>query len=293
MAVDDFLDSLASAVSFFFSNRRRHTRYWRDWISDVCSSDLRSEGAGVLVLKPVSRALADGDPIHAVVHGTAVNQDGRTAGISLPNRAAQEAMLRDAYRQAGIPPERVQYVEAHGTGTPVGDPIELKAIGAVLGRDRPAQDTWVVGSVKTNVGHLEAASGVAGLIKTALSLEHGQIPPNLHFRTPNPDIPFDALHLRVPRTVEQWPDTGAGPRLAGVNSFGFGGTNAHVILGAAPHRPDDRLEDGPDDGTRRDRALLVPLSARAPEALEARARSLVSFLTDPASSSEVSLHDLG
>jgi acyl transferase domain-containing protein/acyl carrier protein len=254
---------------------------------------VRSEGAGVLVLKLVSRALADGDPIHAVVHGTAVNQDGRTAGISLPNRVAQEAMLRDAYRQAGIAPEQVQYVEAHGTGTPVGDPIELKAIGAVLGRGRPAQDTCIVGSVKTNVGHLEAASGVAGLIKAALSLEHGQIPPNLHFTTPNPDIPFDALRLRVPRTVEQWPDTGAGPRLAGVNSFGFGGTNAHVILGAAPPRPVDHLDDRPDDGTRCARALLVPLSARGPEALEARARSLVSFLTDPASSGEVSLHDIG
>src|SRR3712207_1695058 len=162
---------------------------------------VRAEGAGVVVLKPLSKALADGDPIYAVVHGTAVNQDGRTTGISLPNRAAQETMLRDVYRQAGIAPQHVQYVEAHGTGTPVGDPIELNAIGAVLGSDRRGQDTCIVGSVKTNVGHLEAASGVAGLIKAALSLEHGQIPPNLHFATPNPDIPFDALHLRVPRKI--------------------------------------------------------------------------------------------
>jgi len=249
---------------------------------------VRSEGAGVVVLKPVSRALADGDAVYAVVHGTAVNQDGHTTGISLPNGAAQEAMLVEAYRQAGVAPEQVQYVEAHGTGTPVGDPIELKAIGAVLGDRRSARDACIVGSVKTNIGHLEAASGIAGLIKTALSLKHGRIPPNLHFETPNPDIPFEALKLRVPQTVEQWPDTGAAPRLAGVNSFGFGGTNAHVILGAP-----ERVEDGSGSGTRHDGSLLVPLSARSPEALEARARSYVDLLTDPASRGDVSLHDIG
>src|SRR3954469_11238884 len=224
---------------------------------------VRSEGAGVVVLKPVSRALADGDPIYAVVHGTAVNQDGRTTGISLPNRAAQEAMLVEAYRQAGVAPEQVQYVEAHGTGTPVGDPIELKALGAVLGDRRSAQDACIVGSVKTNIGHLEAASGIAGLIKAALSLKHGQIPPNLHFETPNPDIPFDELKLRVPRTLEQWPDTGAAPRLAGVNSFGFGGTNAHVILGAP-----ERVEDGSGSGTQG----TVPCSSRCPHVAPRRWR---------------------
>jgi acyl transferase domain-containing protein/ubiquinone/menaquinone biosynthesis C-methylase UbiE/acyl carrier protein len=249
---------------------------------------VRAEGAGVVVLKPVSRALADGDPVYAVVHGTAVNQDGRTTGISLPNRVAQEAMLVEAYRQAGVPPEQVQYVEAHGTGTPVGDPIELKALGAVLGDRRSAENPCIVGSVKTNIGHLEAASGIAGLIKCALSLKHGLIPPNLHFQTPNPDIPFDALKLRVPQTAEQWPDTGAAPRLAGVNSFGFGGTNAHVILGAP-----ERVDDGSSSRARRDGALLVPLSARGPEALEARARSYLAFLTDPATGGAASLEDVG
>src|SRR3954453_3772331 len=207
---------------------------------------VRSDGTGVLVLKPMSRALTDGDPIYAVVRGTSVNQDGRTTGISLPNRAAQEEMLREAYRQAGITPEHVQYVEAHGTGTPVGDPIELKAIGNVLASRRAAQDKCIVGSVKSNLGHLEAASGMAGLIKAALTLKHGQIPPNLHFETPNPDIPFDELKLRVPQTIEPWPDTGAARRLAGVNSFGFGGTNAHVILGAP-----ERVEDGSASGAQR------------------------------------------
>jgi acyl transferase domain-containing protein/acyl carrier protein len=246
---------------------------------------VRSEGAGVIVLKPVSRALADGDPIYAVVRGTAVNQDGRTTGISMPNRLAQETMLREAYQQAGVAPELVQYVEAHGTGTPVGDPIELNAIGNVMGSRRSAQDRCIVGSVKTNIGHLEAASGVAGMIKAALSLKHGQIPPNLHFETPNPDISFDALKLRVPQTVEPWPNTGGAPRLAGVNSFGFGGTNAHAILESAPERGEKRLDHREPDG----RATLVPLSARSPEALEARAQSYLDLLTSPASNGEVSL----
>jgi len=250
---------------------------------------VRSEGAGVIVLKPLSRALTDGDPIYAIVRGTAVNQDGLTTGISMPNRLAQATMLREACEQAGVAPEQIQYVEAHGTGTPVGDPIELQAIGDVLGSRRSAQDMCIVGSVKTNIGHLEAASGVAGMIKAALSLKHGQIPPNLHFETPNPDIPFEALKLRVPRTVEPWPDSGAAPRLAGVNSFGFGGTNAHAILEAAPERGErgrGHREHG--DG----RAILVPLSARSPEALDARAQSYLDFLADPALSGDVSLDDI-
>ena len=139
-------------------------------------------------------------------------------------------MLREAYRQAGVTPGHVQYIEAHGTGTAVGDPIELTAIGNVLGSHRPPRDRCVVGSVKTNIGHLEAASGIAGLIKAALSLQHGQIPPNLHFETPNPEIPFESLRLRVPQTIEPWPDAAAASRLAGVNSFGFGGTNATIVL---------------------------------------------------------------
>src|SRR3954471_23673162 len=248
---------------------------------------VRSEGAGVLVLKPMSRALTDGDPIYAVVRGTAVNQDGRTTGISLPNRAAQEAMLSEAYRHAGIAPEDVQYIEAHGTGTPVGDPIELNAIGEVVGRRRPPEAPCIVGSVKTNIGHLEAASGVAGLIKTALSLKYGQIPATLHFETPNPDIPFEALNLRVPQTLQQWPDTV--PRLAGVNSFGFGGTNAHVILQAAP----EHVDDVSGHGSPVDRAVLVPLSARSPEALEARAGSCATFLEEDESASRASLPDIG
>ena len=194
---------------------------------------VRSEGAGVVVLKPLSKALADGDPIYAVIRGSAVNQDGRSNGLMAPNPLAQEAVLREAYRQAGVSPGEVQYVEAHGTGTLLGDPIEAKALGAVLGVERPPGQHCAVGSVKTNLGHLEAAAGIAGLIKVALALQHREIPPSLHFEEPNPHIPFDELPLRVQTALSPWP-ADAGPALAGVSSFGFGGTNAHVVLEEAP-----------------------------------------------------------
>nr|AXN93586.1 PuwB [Cylindrospermum alatosporum CCALA 994] len=194
---------------------------------------VRSEGGGFVVLKLLSQAVADGDRIYAVIRGSAINQDGRSNGLTAPNSLAQEAVLRDAYRQAGVSPGRVQYIEAHGTGTKLGDPIEMKALGKVLSEDRPSGETCAVGAVKTNIGHTEAAAGIAGLIKVALSLQNQQIPPSLHFLEPNPYIPFDKLPLRVQQTLEPWP-TGVGNALAGVSSFGFGGTNAHVVLEAAP-----------------------------------------------------------
>ncbi|WP_369212146.1 type I polyketide synthase, partial [Streptomyces flavofungini] len=157
----------------------------------------RGEGAGVVVLKPLSLALADHDPVYALIRGTAVSQDGHSNGITVPNAEAQEAAMRAACRQAGIAPREVQYVEAHGTGTPVGDPVEAGAIGRVFSEGRPPGERLVIGSVKTNIGHLEAAAGVAGLIKTALALKHGRIPGQLHHRTPNPAIAFDALRLHV------------------------------------------------------------------------------------------------
>ena len=171
---------------------------------------VRAEGAGMILLKPYAQALADGDPIEAVILSTVVNQDGRTPGISVPAADSQEAMLRRAYQLAGIAPEQVQYVEAHGTGTPVGDPIEAKALGKVLSANRPAGEECLIGSVKSNIGHLEAGSGIAGVIKAVLCLKHGQIPPTLHLETPNPDIPFDALQLRVPQTLESWPERKSG-----------------------------------------------------------------------------------
>jgi 1-acyl-sn-glycerol-3-phosphate acyltransferase len=193
---------------------------------------VRGEGAGVIVLKPLSRALADGDPIYALVRGSAINEDGRTNGMTVPGLPAQQAVLREAYRRAGVRPGDVPYIEAHGPGTPVGDPIEAEALATVVACDRPAGEVLRIGSVKTNIGHLEAASGIAGLIKAALVVKHRQIPPSLHFRTPNPAIPFEDYRLRVVSTVEAWPSDA--PALTGVNSFGFGGANAHVVLEGPP-----------------------------------------------------------
>ncbi len=226
---------------------------------------VRSEGVGVVVLKPLSRAKADGDRIHAVIRGSAVAQDGRTNGLMAPSRRAQERALRAACADAAVRPEDVTYVEAHGTGTALGDVIEAEAISAAM---RPkGGDVCLVGSVKSNLGHLEAAAGVAGLIKTALALEHGALPASLHFETPNPRIDFDALALRVVAERTPWPE--ARPRIAGVSSFGFGGTNVHTILEAAPaHEVTDRA--GP---------YVLPLSARSPEALAARVEQLQRELT--------------
>ena len=231
----------------------------------------RGEGVGVVVLKPLARALAEGDPVYAVIRGGAVNQDGRTNGLTAPSRQAQEAVLRDAYRRAGVEPGSVHYVEAHGTGTLLGDPIEARALGAVLGAGsgRAADRPLVIGSVKTNIGHLEAAAGIAGLIKAALAIKHRAIPPSLHLVEPNPHIPFDALRLRVPREFAPWPADA--PALAGVSSFGFGGTNAHLVIGgvaegpAGPARADEAEESAG--------AQLLPISARDPEALRDLARS--------------------
>ncbi len=222
---------------------------------------VRSEGVGIVALKLLSQALADGDPIIALISGSAVNQDGRSNGLTAPNRWAQEAVIAEAYRNAGVSPGQVAYVEAHGTGTLLGDPIEAKALGAVLSQDRPDGRVCVLGSVKTNIGHTEAAAGVAGLIKVALMLKHRQIPANLHFDAPNPYIPFAELPLRVPTTLESWPE---GKAIAGVSSFGFGGTNAHVVLTEAPSPSPSA---SPKCG-----AVLLPLSAHGPESLSDLAR---------------------
>ncbi|MGH3558261.1 MAG: beta-ketoacyl synthase N-terminal-like domain-containing protein, partial [Mycobacterium sp.] len=223
---------------------------------------VRGEGAGIVVLKPLGRALADNDPIYAVIRGTATNQDGRTNGLMAPSRQSQEEVLADAYRRAGLSPGAVQYVEAHGTGTVLGDSIEAKALGTILADGRAPGNRCLVGSVKTNFGHLEAAAGVAGLIKTALALQHRVIPPSLNFTEPNPHIPFDSLPLRVAQARTPWPDNG-GRAIAGVSSFGFGGTNAHVVLTEAPQV---RVAPAAHDAAA-DRAVLLPLSARSPEAL--------------------------
>lgn len=191
----------------------------------------RAEGCVVLVLKRWDDALRDGDHVLALVRGSAVNCDGRSNGLTAPNPMAQEDVLRRAYRSAGMGPGEVGYVETHGTGTPLGDPLEAAALAEVLGRGRSPHEAVRVGSIKAHVGHLEAAAGAAGVAITALALHHGQIPPALHAATPNPRIPFGRNGLVLPETIEPWP---IGRPAAGVSAFGFGGTNAHVVLSPAP-----------------------------------------------------------
>ena len=196
---------------------------------------VRSEGAGVVVLKRLSDAVRDGDRVLAVVRGSAVNQDGRSNGLMAPNPAAQMAVLRAAYADADLDMREVDYIEAHGTGTLLGDPIEARALGTVLGRGRAVDDPLLIGSVKSNLGHLEAAAGVAGLAKAVLALQRGTIPATAGYQNPNPHIPFDNLRLKVVAQETDWIDRGR-PRRAGVSSFGFGGTNAHIVLEQAPEQ---------------------------------------------------------
>ncbi|MDQ0956315.1 phthiocerol/phenolphthiocerol synthesis type-I polyketide synthase D [Streptomyces sp. B4I13] len=194
----------------------------------------RGEGCGVVVLKRLPDAQRDGDRILAVIRGSAVNSDGRSAGLMAPNPHAQRALLQSALRDARAEALDVDYVEAHGTGTLLGDPIEADALGDVLGEGRTADRPLLIGSVKSNLGHLEGAAGIVGLIKTVLSLHHGQLPATLHFQRPNPHIDFTGLGLRVVTEATPWPRRPHTPALAGVSAFGFGGTNAHVVLEEAP-----------------------------------------------------------
>jgi amino acid adenylation domain-containing protein len=224
---------------------------------------VRSEGAGVVVLKPVERARTEGDRIYAVIRSTAINEDGRTTGISLPNPDAQARLLERALAEADIDPATITYVEAHGTGTEVGDPAEAEALGRVIGRTRAPGDELIVGSAKTNVGHLEAGAGVTGLIKSALMLRERRIPPSLHLERPNPRIPFAELGLRVPTEPEAWPE-GDHPARVGVSASGFGGANAHIVLEAAPP------QEPPEDAVaRRDVPHVLTISARSDDALTA------------------------
>ncbi|HEY9405602.1 MAG TPA: type I polyketide synthase, partial [Pyrinomonadaceae bacterium] len=236
---------------------------------------VRGEGAGIVVLKPLSQAVADGDPIYALIHGSAVNQDGRSNGMTAPNRFAQEAVMRTAYRRAGISPGQVRYVEAHGTGTALGDPIEAMALGTVLATDRPADDYCAIGSVKTNIGHLEAAAGVAALIKVSLMLKHRTIPASLHFETPSPLIPFETLPIRVQQETAPWPEQ-TGAAYSGINGCGFGGTNAHLVLGEAPATAVST--EGSEETISENKPQLLSISARTREALKASAQAYRDYL---------------
>ena len=243
---------------------------------------VRSDGAGIVILKPLKQALADHDQIYAVIRGSAVNQDGGSNGILAPNRQAQEDMLREAYQRAGIHPGTVQYIEAHGTGTALGDPIEVNALGAVLTAERPAELQCALGSVKTLIGHTEAAAGIAGIIKTALMIKHRVIPSNLHFEEPNPLIPFDQLPFYVPQELGSWPDEQR-PLTAGVSGFGFAGTNAHMVLQEPPALHQQAPARSLD-------ACVLPVSARSMQALQELAQAYQTQLNTSLQTS--TLYDL-
>ena len=237
---------------------------------------VRGEGAGVVALKPIDAAVAEGDPILCVIRGSAVNNDGGGDGLTAPDEGAQEELLRLAYEGGGVAPKEVAYVELHGTGTPLGDRVEAAALGGVLGAGRAADRPLLVGSAKTNLGHLEAAAGIAGLIKAALCVQHEEIPPSLNFEEPSPDIPLDELRLRVQTDHEPWPEGSA--TVAGVSSFGIGGTNCHVVLDSAPDSRPARQRVTPEGPFSIPTPLPFALSAKGTGALREGARRLATQL---------------
>jgi phthiocerol/phenolphthiocerol synthesis type-I polyketide synthase B len=231
---------------------------------------VRGEGCGAVALRRLSDAIRDGNRVLAVVRGSAINQDGRSNGLMAPNPAAQMAVLRAAYSNSGVPPHEVDYVEAHGTGTLLGDPIEARALGTVLGRGRPQDSPLLIGAVKTNLGHLEAAAGIAGFIKAVLAVQHATLPPTLHFQTPNPHIPFEQMQLKVVAEQQQWPSVSRARR-AGVSSFGFGGTNAHVVIEQAP-------DAHPTDGESGRAVSTLVLSGKSPERIASMAGAVAEWM---------------
>ncbi|MDZ8033649.1 type I polyketide synthase [Nostoc sp. DedSLP04] len=236
---------------------------------------VRSEGCGVIILKRLCDAVTDGDNILAVIRASAINQDGHTSGLTVPNGPSQQAVIRQALNNAGIKPDQIGYIEAHGTGTSLGDPIEVTALGAVFGVSHSQQQPLIVGSVKTNIGHLEAAAGIAGLIKSVLQLQHEEIAPHLHLKQPNPYINWAELPIQVPTEIVPW-STGDRPRLAGVSSFGFSGTNAHVIIEEAPLK-EQGSRGAEEQRSNSERSYhLLTLSAKSEVAL----RQLVSRYHD-------------
>ena len=267
------------------------------WTFDAAADGfVAGEGCGLIVLKRLSDAEADGDRIWAVIPGSAVNQDGASQGLTVPSASSQEKAMRQALVRAGVAPAEVDYLEAHGTGTVVGDPIELNAASEVFGRERDADRPLLIGSVKTNIGHLGPAAGVAGMIKTVLAMRHGIIPRHLNFKEPNPDIDWDRIPVRVTDEKTDWPCRNGKPALAGVNSFGWSGTNGHVIVqsyGASetagdisriafPVAPDLAVPAQVEIGERPEarQTRLLPLSGRTTRAVRESAAAYLSWLSE-------------
>lgn len=241
---------------------------------------VRSEGGVVLYLKALEQALQDGDPVHAVIRGTAVNSDGNKSALTVPNGVAQQRLLKQVYQRAGIDLNEISYIEAHGTGTPVGDPIEAEAIGSALGMERSGGEPLRIGSVKSNIGHLEPASGFAGLMKVILSLKHRAIPATIHQTELNPNIDFERLNLRVVNGYQSLQDSTT-PLVMGINSFGFGGTNAHTILEEYQHTEKNQ------SGLVNDAMPPLYLSARSEESLRLRAGQFSAYLDRELSGQEI------
>ena len=242
---------------------------------------VRGEGCGIVILKRLSDAILDKDRILAVIKGSAVNHDGLSNGITAPNGLAQQAVIRQALKNAGVAPAEISYIEAHGTGTALGDPIEIRALKAVLMQERSPQQLCGIGSVKTNIGHLEPAAGIAGLIKVVLSLQHGEIPPHLHLQQLNPHLGLEGTPFFIPRECQPWAKIGDS-RLAGVSGFSFGGTNCHVILEVAPEQSRRVIE-------RENSHHILTLSAKNETALKELAQGYADFLM---SHPELSLADV-
>ncbi|MEV7186151.1 beta-ketoacyl synthase N-terminal-like domain-containing protein, partial [Kitasatospora sp. NPDC093102] len=238
----------------------------------------RGEGGGLVLLKPLADALRDGDRVYCVIRGSAVNNDGSTDGLTVPSTSAQEDVLRLARRNAGVSAGELQYVELHGTGTPVGDPVEATALGSALRGERNADFPLPVGSAKTNVGHLEGAAGIVGLLKVALSISHRMLPPSLNYASPNPRIPLADLNLRVQTELGPWPHPDR-PLIAGVSSFGMGGTNCHVILEEAPATSGTGEATGSAEPAEPGTPLSWVLSAKGDNALRDQAHQLHDHLT--------------
>ncbi|KAI5203359.1 putative polyketide synthase [Aureobasidium subglaciale] len=237
----------------------------------------RGEGVATIILKPLADAIRDGDPVRAVIRETALNQDGRTPTITSPSQEAQQALIRECYRGAGLDPAETAYVEAHGTGTQTGDPIEAAAIGIEFGKGRPSENPLIIGSVKTNLGHCEASSGLAALIKVVMALENQQIPPSINFERPNPKLKLDEWKLKIARKLQAWPESEV--KRASISNFGYGGCNAHVIvehpdvLCGASKADEDQI---PVEKTSR----LFILAAKDPIALQAQRERLAEHLAD-------------
>lgn len=241
----------------------------------------RGEGCGVVVLKRLSDALADGDQILAVIKGSAINQDGKRNGFTAPNGAAQQKVMRQALTNARLSAEAVGFIEAHGTGTTLGDPIEIAALSEVYGKAHSHQNPLIVGSVKANIGHLEAAAGIASFIKTVLVLNHAKIPGQLHFHQPNSEISWESLPITIPRQLTPWITTEKS-RIAGISAFGFSGTNAHLLLEEAPHWQAAVVSAAVDH------SYLLPLSAKTEDALGKLVNQMIAYL----STTQNSLNDI-